>query len=141
MDWDLDSQLKIAVLSGRIDLKLTAWVRIFWKKLKKSWKKNITKWEGKTWEKDLNGLDNHGTIELAVTPDLFTLPNPKPLPVAASSTTTLPYLDNYLNGLSAKYPVETISTPEQLSYFITDILEGQPWEGDGDSLCNWIIIE
>jgi hypothetical protein len=87
VDWKInyagDTSIQLAMLSGRIDLAVRGWIRLWFPfkkiKLTKTWRKNITKWDGvdiQSARKSLYSIS--GSELLMTTPDIYALPNHLP---------------------------------------------------------------
>ncbi|MBN2526962.1 MAG: hypothetical protein JXR76_11265 [Deltaproteobacteria bacterium] len=68
------AKMDMTILAGKIDLEVRAWIKILWKKFKKSWRKNITSWKGFQFSKTLDE-DEMGWIKVLETPNFLTMPS------------------------------------------------------------------
>ena len=66
--------MDMTVLAGKIDLEVRAWIKILWKKFKKSWRKNITSWKGFQFAETLDE-DELGWVKVLETPNFLTMPS------------------------------------------------------------------
>jgi hypothetical protein len=82
IDWilkhDRSAKVTLAMLNGKIDAEVRAWINLLFTKLRKSWRKNITHWTG--WRLPDLDLDFSGGVSrrLLTTPYFFDAPIPMP---------------------------------------------------------------
>jgi hypothetical protein len=71
--WERYADVDLTLLKGRIDLTVKAWIKILWKKLQKTWKKNIVDWTA--YHKGIMLDSSDSTSDLGTTVNMVTLPD------------------------------------------------------------------
>ena len=122
------------MLHGKIDLEVKAWIRILWKKLQKTWKKNLVDWSAHNKDICLDGSsDTDSTSGCPVTSnitELGTTYNMVTLPVLEIADVPHPDLPSWVEDF-----LSTIE-PDEEDFYIRQVTAiGAGWGTDPGEHC------